>query len=192
MQEAQWWFQNVREFAFMTMTKFQIPSEGFLNMCLVPQLMLSCISSERPSNKFKVTKLLSCAGQFGSSNIFNHCGLHERLFSGRDWERDHHPHTFTLLTSFRAWLLRIRLSNAMDFLGRWQVEWWTSPYTTPALSGYFVCDTSALSVPLSCVPGDGSVTLGYAVTQRENAGVPISSVFIGGADSVCYPRVPKC
>lgn len=76
----------------MTMTKFHIPFEGFLNMRLVPQLMLSCISSEGPSNKFKVTKLLSCAGEFGSSNIFNHCGLRERLFRGRDWERPSPPH----------------------------------------------------------------------------------------------------
>lgn len=115
-------FQNVREFTFMTMTKFHIPSKGFLNMCLVPQLGLRCISSERPSNMFKVTKLLSCTSEFGSSCIFKHCGLNERMFSGMDWERDHqwpasHPCTFTLLTSFRGWMLMIRPSgNAMDFL----------------------------------------------------------------------------
>lgn len=159
------------------MTKFHIPSKGFLNMCSVPQLALRCISSERPNDMFKVTKLLSCTSEFGSSHIFNHGGLNERTFSGMDWEGDHQwparrPLTSILLTSFRGWMLTIRpAGNAMNFLGGWQAEWWTSPYTTPS--------SVSRSALLSCVPGDCSVTLRNVVTQRENASIPISSALIG-------------
>lgn len=64
------------------MTKFHIPSKGFLTMCLAPQLVLRCLSSERLSYMFNVTERLSCIGEFGSSFVLNHGGMTERVSSG--------------------------------------------------------------------------------------------------------------